>query len=172
MLLSRSAAITGVLRNAHVAGTVSCISRNVKTTLQLTNVNTLSPKTHRLIPNTLSKAHQRWQATSQHFPSRRYVSPSILMASFPGVLTLNTPVRLFRLQREVMSCSHNSSFPSSLAFSQHALFLQHRPTLQQVNKLRPSGGSHHELLQTTHRRLLPLIQPQLRNEHIFLKQIT
>ena len=74
--------------------TPSCISRNVQNNITIKQMLILNPKIPRIIPNTLSKAPQRWPAASQHFPTCHFFTLPSPPASITGVFSPKNTARL------------------------------------------------------------------------------
>ena len=153
-----------------------------------TDANTLNPKIHRTIPNTLSKAHQRRPTASRLFPTRHllccYLVRRPLQMFLQKTKTCLLPCSSSKLSQHAFH-SHviTQRYTSSLYFH-HALRLPSMPcfqnTVQRFNKPNKSISFCHlaAAIMNYYRLLRGTRRPQTYHpqntqlEHIFFKQIT
>ena len=136
------------------AGKPSCISRNVQ------NITIKQMLIHwiRRFPESF-QIHFRKHLSTDQLPANIF-----LRVAFPRCHLVRRPLQGSSLLR--------TRFVFSVYNRKWGHFSCLHITGQCINKLMPSGGSSPNYYRLLTGKLLPLIQPQLKNEHIFFKQIT
>ena len=97
-----------------------------------TDANTLNPKIHRTIPNTLSKAHQRRPAASQLYPTRHLLCCYLV----------RRPLQLLfqKTKTCLLPCSSSKLYPACISLTATSAFKAYTSPLYSFHKPLSSSG--------------------------------